>query len=445
MTRLIERADAADLAMLAMESRGGAPEHVAAVLVLDPGSGPLDPAGLRRVLAERAATVPRLRQRLVHASLGCGRSVWVDDGFDLVGHVGVRPCLPPGDERALLDLAAAVAVEPLPRSRPLWAAVIVPGLDDGRIGLVIVLHHAVADGLNGLAVLSRLVDATADPPVPSCAPRTSPPPIAADPWGRVRAVLHLPGRVSVGWRELRGSVAAAGGLRAPVAGPCSLLAPTGPRRRFAVARVELAALRSAAHRYGGTVNDALLAAVGGALQALLCHRRETVAEFRVAVMVGAREPASPDTPGNRAVPLVVPVPAVGVAGERLARLAGTVRTARAAVSGRPLLAVLEPLFRAAASVGLYRRYLCRQRRMHTLVSDLHGPDRRLSLNGTPVAAILPISVGEAGNLTVTFVALSYAGTLTVTIVCDPDAVPDMPVLVEALQAELDALAAVAAA
>jgi diacylglycerol O-acyltransferase len=80
-----------------------------------------------------------------------------------------------------------------------------------------------------------------------------------------------------------------------------------------------------------------------------------------------------------------------------------------------------------------------QRRLHTLVSNVRGPDRPLTLAGAPVAAIVPVSVGEAGNLTVNFVALSYAGTLTVTVTADPDRVPDLPVLAAALQAELDAL------
>jgi len=44
-------------------------------------------------------------------------------------------------------------------------------------------------------------------------------------------------------------------------------------------------------------------------------------------------------------------------------------------------------------------------------------------------------------LTVTVVALSYAGTFTVTVSADPDQVPDLPVLASALQEELDALSA----
>jgi hypothetical protein len=44
-----------------------------------------------------------------------------------------------------------------------------------------------------------------------------------------------------------------------------------------------------------------------------------------------------------------------------------------------------------------------------------------------------------GNVTVAFAVLSYAGTLTVTVTVDADAVPDSGLLVDALRAELDAL------
>ena len=71
---------------------------------------------------------------------------------------------------------------------------------------------------------------------------------------------------------------------------------------------------------------------------------------------------------------------------------------------------------------------------------MHGPDRPLTFDGAPITAIIPAAVADAGNLTVTVVALSYAGTLAVTISVDPNLVPDLPVLAAALQAELDALA-----
>ena len=105
--------------------------------------------------------------------LGCGAQIWVDDpAFDPARHVRVRHCPAPGDEPTLLDLAA-VMTEPLSRAHPPWAAVVVPGLAGGELAVVLVLHHVLADGLGGLAILSRLVDGAPAGPVPAF-PRSAP-------------------------------------------------------------------------------------------------------------------------------------------------------------------------------------------------------------------------------------------------------------------------------
>ena len=94
------------------------------------------------------------------------------------------------------------------------------------------------------------------------------------------------------------------------------------------------------------------------------------------------------------------------------------------------------MFRALAALGGYRWYMNHQHRLHTLVSYVRGPERPLAFAGATVTGIVPVAVAEAGNLTVSFLALSYAGTLTVTAVADPDHFPDLPALGEGLRAEL---------
>lgn len=159
----VDRASPADLMQLATDV-GPAPMHVGAMLVLGTGPG-FSVQDAQRLLGERVRAVPRLRQRLRRAPPGCGRPFWADDpAFDLRHHVRQLPCPPPGDQRALLDVAAAVTREPLPLSRPLWSATFVTGLADGGTGLVIVMNHVLADGIGGLAVLARLVDEIAGLP-----------------------------------------------------------------------------------------------------------------------------------------------------------------------------------------------------------------------------------------------------------------------------------------
>lgn len=120
--RPVDRASPGDLMQLAAGGEGAA-GHVGAVLVLDTGPG-FSVTQARRLLGERAGAVPRLRQRLRSAPPGCGRPFWADDpAFDPRAHIRQVRCPPPGDERALLDVAAAQLERPLSRSRPLWSAV----------------------------------------------------------------------------------------------------------------------------------------------------------------------------------------------------------------------------------------------------------------------------------------------------------------------------------
>jgi hypothetical protein len=94
-----------------------------------------------------------------------------------------------------------------------------------------------------------------------------------------------------------------------------------------------------------------------------------------------------------------------------------------------------------SELGAYRWYLRRQRRFHTIVSNIRGPCRAVTLAGSSVESIFPLAVDDLGNVTVTFMALSYAGMLTVTAIADPDHLPDLPILMDALQTELDDMCA----
>jgi hypothetical protein len=82
----------------------------------------------------------------------------------------------------------------------------------------------------------------------------------------------------------------------------------------------------------------------------------------------------------------------------------------------------------------------RQRYLHTVVTNLHGPERTVTFCGAPVVEMLPLAVGFGGNVVATFAALSYAGTLVVTVTADPDAMPDVARTAADLQHELDVLA-----
>lgn len=437
----LQRATAGDLVELAMDY-GPVPAHIGAILRFAgiPGG---DPAATERLVAERARAVPRLRQRLVRAPLGCGPPVWVDDPTaDPARHVrGIR-CPGPGDDRALLDLAASVMTTPLPRTSPPWSATVVTGLSDGTVAVLLVLHHIMADGIGGLAVLSALADgAPRSEPLLPPAPSPTRGRLAADAMARRRQALR---RLPTTMRSLRQWFGAAGGSRPDRIAACGLIGPVGRRRAYQVVQVDVAPLRELAHRSGATANDAVLVAISAALGDLLAARGETVDPISLGVPVSLRRSATVAGLGNQVAPILVPGPVAGDVAERLERVAAAVRSGRAAATVPPPAGVAAAML-WAARLGLLRRYMTHQRRLHTMVSSIHGPDDRISVGGSTVTSIVPLAVAETGNVRISFDVLSYAGTLTITAVADPDAVPDLPALAAALRAQFDALTLVHAA
>ncbi|MDD7939599.1 wax ester/triacylglycerol synthase family O-acyltransferase [Actinomycetospora lutea] len=432
---LLDRASASDRAFLAMDG-GRFPEQFGVVLRLDPDRS-VDPEWLRDLLAERVPAVARLRRRLVRTPWGCGGPIWVDDpAFDIRRHVLHATCPDPGDRAALADLAWRLVARRLPREAPLWSAVLVTGLEEGGAAIVIVLHHALADGVGGLAVLTDLVDPGTDAPAPGFPARPPRPRDLARDAARRRWRTLRDLRVEA--RLLRASLTAGGGLRPAPAAPCSLLAPTGPRRRVLVLHHELAGLREAVHARGATVNDALLAAVAAALQQVLARRGEELDSIAIAVPVSGRAGTQRRELGNLVSPLLIRVPAGGRRDDRLAAVSLRVRAGRGDALGPPPIALLGGLFRPLAALGGFRFYMRHQRRMHTLVSHVRGPRSAVALGGVPVTAAFPVGAGEEG-LTVCVEALSYAGNLAITVLVDPDHVADGDDLVEALEHELRAL------
>ena len=424
---------------------GRAAGHIGAVLVLDAAQG-FTAAQARRVLAERIRAVPRLRQRLHRAPPGCGRPYWADDpAFDIDEHVRQVCCPPPGDERALLDLAAARLAEPMPRSRPLWSATFVTGLADGGTGLVVIMDHVLADGVAGLAVLGTLVDQAAGTAparadrFPAPAPRVRE--LAADAWrGRLRRAGQAgPGapRQVRGLRRIRAGMAELGGARPPRRLPVtSLNRPVGPRRRLDVAAVDLAAVRDLGHANGGTVNDVVLAAVAGALRTLLAARGEQLSEVTITVPVAARRAATGGELGNQIGIMPVTVPATGDIAARITRTAQITRERKSRARGASA-ALFVPAFLLLARTGLLRWFTSHQRIVQTFLTNLRGPQDPLTFGGAAVRAIIPIP-STTGNVTVTFAASSYAGTLRITVLSDPARMPDAPALAAALRRELSA-------
>ncbi|MCK2218984.1 WSD1 family O-acyltransferase [Actinomadura sp. ATCC 31491] len=207
-------------------------------------------------------------------------------------------------------------------------------------------------------------------------------------------------------------------------------------------RADLEQVRAAAHRSAGTVNDALLTAVTGALRRLLERRGEHVTTLNVLLPTAVRATAATtESLGNELAAIVAPLPVTGAPRDRLARVADVMAARKRLPAGPLARDVVAPLFRLMAGLGLHNRYLRRQRRFHTLLSNVRGPATALSFAGARITGAVPVAVGESGNVTVSFGALSYAGVLTVACVADPARVPELDELAALVGDELARLTA----
>ncbi len=430
-----ERIGPGDAQQLATDV-GPLPANVGALLLLDEA----DPGRLVAVLGERIAAVPRMRQRLQRAPLGGGRPVWVDaPDFDVRRHLDVVGCAAPGDESSLMAAAVEAVITPLDRARPLWRARIITGLVEDRVGVVLVLHHVLADGLGGLAVLAGLVDPleAGSPVTRPPAPRPAPTPrMLRDDAARSRreSLRRAPQALAAlgpALTELRGGRTG----RAP---RCWLNAPTGPHRRVAVTSVELVPLLRAARDHGATVNDVLLVAVARTLGVVLAARGEHPAELVISVPVSARRGTTTEELGNQVGVMPIRVP---VAGPRDATLAQVARetTGRKSMQRGASAALVSPAFRLLAALGLFRPMIDRQRLVNSFLTNMRGPGRPMHLAGTAIRRIAPVTIAT-GNVSVAFAALSYAGSLTISVIVDPDLAPEPDEIAHVLRRELEGMA-----
>jgi diacylglycerol O-acyltransferase / wax synthase len=417
------RAD--DLANLWVEDRC-TPFHIALVGELDPGPHRADdqgPARLASELAARVHRVPALSRRMVRRRLGTARPVWRDDPTDRPErHVHVVT-LDPGQD--FLGWAADRIPEPLDRSRPLWRADVVGGLPGGRVGLLVVVHHVVADGLTGVAMISRLLDGG---PTAYAAESTPPPP----PVGPKPVELAPAGPHAGALAQVRAALADFGRPESSTSLPRRL----GPGRRLVVVQERLEDLHATSHALGATVNDLLIAAVTGGLRALLAAR----GDLRPDLVARASVPVGRLGAGQTAGMLAAVLP-VGLEDPR-ERLAAIVRETTAGKQrvrgggGHVMGVVRLPVPLAHVAVRGLR--LIAGNRIGLFVTDVPGPPGPLWLAGARLVRAVPVAPLVQG-VPLGVAALSYDGTLAIAVNADA-AVTDLDRFADGMRAEFDGLA-----
>jgi len=471
---------ALDSAFLALES-DRTPMHYASLGIFG-GGGLTDAAGdlrlgaIRELLEQRLARVPALRRKLAYRPTFSGAvAVWVEDPrFDVDHHVRVRSLATPGDEPALLDRTAELLRAPIDRAHPLWELWFLTGLSGGRVAVLEKIHHSLADGLAGVEIATLLFDAAADAgPPPSSPPHPRPPaaapssasdsslpssssparsPPTPTPAVRVleelervapipaRAVSLALGQARHPFRTTSDGMSVARGLWSIMAG--GLIAPrhrlnraVGSERRIVLVRQPLEEIHRAAAQAGATVNDVLLAATGTGIGDLLRGRGERVegSEAQILVPVGLGGTGT-DQFGNHVSALVVRVPLgaadPGACLQAVARTTALRKHQHQAAAAGAIVGTFSLVPQPV--VDLVARAVHHQPFVTVVVTNVPGPGIPLSALGSPLIEAFPV-VPLAGNLPVGIAALSYGGQLSVGVLADPLACPDLDILVAGME------------
>ncbi|WP_218138278.1 WS/DGAT/MGAT family O-acyltransferase [Thermoleophilum album] len=438
--------------------------HIGGVLIFE-GPAP-DYEDLVAHILDRMRSLPRYRQRLVAPPLGLGRPFWADDpDFNIRYHVRHTALPPPGSEEQLRLLVGRIFSQRLDRSRPLWEAWLVEGLAGGRFALVSKTHHSVIDGVSGVDIATVLFDSD---PLPARPRRPAPPldPKRIGPLdlvgetvaGALRTPIELAGgalrslqRPSESVRRLRDALEGVGEVAWATLNPAPdtpLNVRIGPHRRIVWVEATLDDFRLVKRQFGGTVNDVVLAAVSGALGRWL--RRRGVAteglELRALVPVSVRGEDEHGTLGNRIVamrgPLPVyawePVERMRVVSEAMAHL----KQSKQAL-GAGVIASLER-FAPPTLLALASRLNFSTRLFNLIVTNVPGPQVPLYLLGREMLACIPVAFLPE-NHALAVAVMSYNGHLRFGLLGDWDAMFDLELLADDLEASIEELVSAARA
>lgn len=333
--------------------------------------------------------LPRFTQRIDQPGRW-RRPRWVDaPEIDWQWHVSD---LTVADRAGVHAAVAEIVSTPFPRERPLWRIVMVTMADTGGRVFLILMHHAIADGIGTVLQALRLLRPRVELPAPPTTP----------------SALSIGAATAVGLAQL-----ATDGGRPPKLGE-----PSG-RRAFATAGLPMPLVKQAAG--GRRVTDLVLALTAGAIADAHPELVDRAGgRLRVAVPLMVREPgAAAEGNATAAVMVDVPLaarPTADLAAEIATRTAPLRRPTRALAS-RWVMAHLLPVF-PEPMVGWFARTVYGGAFFNGIVSNMPGPVPQLSLAGIEMSEtypVLPLAPGAPFVLG----GLSWTGVLGLGLAADP--------------------------
>ena len=420
--------------------------------------GPVDVARLGRALAKRILVYDRFRQRVETLPTG---TWWRDDEHFDVGHHIKHIRLPgAGDKAELERFVADLAGQPLDPAHPLWQFHIVEGYEGGA-AVVVRIHHAIGDGIALIGVMLSLTDDHAR----SAATRshhgvTDDDDLWQALFGPVGSAVGQGLRLSADvWRESLGAAASPAravdllrsgtGIAAELA--YLLLMPDDSRTRFKgvpsgdkrvawTDPIPLPEVKAVSRALGCSVNDMLLAAVAGALNAYLRDKGDPThgVEVRALVPINLRRPDSEAELGNRFGIIAVELP-VGRDNplERLYEVRRRMDALKKSYEPPVTLGLLAALGYAPKLVQdkVFDLLLSRA---SAVMTNVPGPQHTLHLAGSRMKQVM-FWVPQAGNIGMGVSILSFDGQVQFGLITDAAMVPDPEAIIAGFRPEFEKL------
>ncbi len=440
--------------------RGPVHMHVGGLCVFD---GRVERETVVRRLRERIHLIPRYTMRLESSPLGLANPAWVEDeGFDADRHVRRMAIPAPGRDAELCELAGQILSEPLDRARPLWQLTVIEGLARGRTAIVAKMHHALVDGLAAVDVSTVILDPTREgleiaPPEPRDAPEERRA-TGLDQLTRLAsAQLDLPRRLAreavartsdprTYARQMRSAAGLVGELAKsrPQAPETRLNAQIGRERRLALARCRLDDVKAVRRATGATVNDVLLTAVALMLSDYLGDEAPDAAVALVPVSIRAEDEQGQG--GNHISTVFVDLPLRGEPLERVRQISQAMDAVKGSAQVRAgalivgATGIVPPIVSSLAV-----RAMSAPRMFNLVVSNVPGPQQTFYLAGVPMLEVFPAVPLNPRNQALSIGIVSYDGGVRFGLLADRDALPDLQVAADGLQAAVWALVAAAGA
>ena len=447
------------------------PMHIAPLLIYDPSTTGTEVVRFKDILntfASRLHRSPVFKRKLAMVPLNLDQPYWVeDDNFDLEFHVRHIALPKPGDWRQLSILVARLHARPLDRSRPLWEAYIIEGLDNveglpkGCFAMFLKIHHAAIDGASGVEIISALHDLGPNPPPPrqEAAPVLDPGPGRVEMlWRAYKVNMWAPFRLArlltegiPAWRRVHEGVKAKKFRTLGDKERTRFNAAVSPHRVAGAADFDLGLIRKMKDAVpGATVNDVILSIVGGSLRNYLLDKGELPEGSLVAgAPVNVRKSDDAAAAGNQVSMMVIALRTdIAGARERLQAVhEGAVgsKAYHEAVGARLMTDMTQSLpaelaalgVRAALGSGLMAGM---KPIFNTIVTNVPGPQVPLYMGGAQV--VRSYGLGPCiDNMGLFHAVTSYNGQIAVSFQACREMMPDPGFYEQCLYAAYSALQA----